>query len=90
MEIYLKKKIEAGSAPAPTPGGDKKKKEGFFSKFLKNRLGKSSVKGEEIVGVELTLMKFVYHKFQIIKRTNGFLNVFLYTNLKEFQKGERF
>ena len=50
----LFKKKDAASAPAPTPGGDKKKKEGFFSKFLKNRLGKSSVKGEEIVGVELT------------------------------------
>ncbi len=32
----------------------KKKKGGFFSKLLKNRLGKSAVKGEEIVGVELT------------------------------------
>ena len=49
----FKKKDKAGS-PAPTPSGDKKKKESFFSKFLKNRLGKSSVKGEEIVGVELT------------------------------------
>ena len=49
----LKKKDKAG-APPPTPIGDKKKKETFFSKFLKNKLGKSSVKGEEIVGVELT------------------------------------
>ena len=40
----LKKKDKAGS-PAPTPGSDKKKKESFFSKFLKNKLGKSSVKG---------------------------------------------
>ena len=49
----LKKKDKAGTPP-PTPSGDKKKKETFFSKFLKNKLGKSSVKGEEIVGVELT------------------------------------
>ncbi len=33
---------------------EKKKKSGFFGKFLKNKLGKSAVKGEEIVGVELT------------------------------------
>ena len=33
---------------------EQKKKGGFFSKLLKNRLGKSAVKGEEIVGVELT------------------------------------
>ena len=31
----------------------KEKKSGFFDKFLKNRLGKSAVQGEEIVGVEL-------------------------------------
>ena len=35
-------------------GGETKKKEGFFDKFLKNRLGKQSIKGEEILGVELT------------------------------------
>jgi len=52
--LFKKKDAASAPAPAPTPGGDKKKKEGFFSKFLKNRLGKSSVKGEEIVGVELT------------------------------------
>ena len=39
---------------AVIPGGDKKKKTSFFGKYLKNRLGKSAVKGEEIVGVELT------------------------------------
>ncbi len=30
------------------------KKESFFGKFLKNRLGKSTANGEEIIGVELT------------------------------------
>ena len=48
-----KNKNEAGSSPAPKPEVGKKK-EGFFSKLLKNRLGKSSIKGEEILGVELT------------------------------------
>mgnify|MGYP001359232818 CR=1 FL=1 len=39
----------------PKPGASEKKKGlKFFDKFLKNRLGKSAVQGEEIVGVELT------------------------------------
>ncbi len=51
----FKKKNKDGSTdkPVPKPDGGKKK-EGFFSKLLKNRLGKSSIKGEEILGVELT------------------------------------
>ncbi len=48
-----KNKNEVASTPAPKPETGKKK-EGFFSKLLKNRLGKSSIKGEEILGVELT------------------------------------
>ena len=48
-----KKKDDANSPPVPQ-GGESKKKEGFFSKLLKNRLGKQSIKGEEILGVELT------------------------------------
>ena len=49
----LFKKKDAGEAPSitPAPSG---KKENFFQKFIKNRLGKSSVKGEQIVGVDLT------------------------------------
>ena len=51
----LFKKKPKGDENTPIPQSqDKKKKEGFFSKFLKNRLGKSAVQGEEIVGVELT------------------------------------
>ncbi len=48
----FKKKTE-GDIPSvtPQPGG---KKENFFQKLIKNRLGKSSVKGEQIVGVDLT------------------------------------
>ncbi len=51
----FKKKSKDGSTdkPVPKPDGGKKK-ESFFSKLLKNRLGKSSIKGEEILGVELT------------------------------------
>jgi len=51
---FFKKKA-TGDENTPIPQSqDKKKKEGFFSKFFKNRLGKSAVQGEEIVGVELT------------------------------------
>ena len=49
----LFKKKDPG-APEITPStGEKPKKENFFSKLIKNKLGKSSVKGEEIVGVDL-------------------------------------
>ena len=51
----FKKKSKAPEGAPPVPkGGETKKKEGFFDKFLKNRLGKQSIKGEEILGVELT------------------------------------
>ena len=49
----LFKKKAKSDAPIPKPK-DENKKESFFSKFLKNRLGKSTAKGEEIIGVELT------------------------------------
>ena len=53
--VNLFKKKATGDENTPIPQSqDKKKKEGFFSKFFKNRLGKSAVQGEEIVGVELT------------------------------------
>ena len=51
--LFKKKKKDEADKPPPPPG-DKPKKEGFFDKFLKNRLGKQSIKGEEILGVELT------------------------------------
>ena len=52
MLIYSKKKpMEKLQALLPQPSG---KKENFFQKLIKNRLGKSSVKGEQIVGVDLT------------------------------------
>ena len=50
----LFKKKDVGDAPSVTPGAPSSKKENFFQKLIKNRLGKSSVKGEEIVGVDLT------------------------------------
>ncbi len=53
-DLFKKKQKTAdGDQQKPDIGG-KKKKSGFFDKFLKNRLGKSAIQGEEIVGVELT------------------------------------
>ncbi len=49
----LFKKKAKSDAPVPKLEAGNKK-ESFFSKFLKNRLGKSTAKGEEIIGVELT------------------------------------
>tara|TARA_Y100001970_G_scaffold104502_1_gene130882 strand:+ start:756 stop:2465 length:1710 start_codon:yes stop_codon:yes gene_type:complete len=50
--LFKKKDI---SSPEISPSaGVKPKKENIFSKFIKNRLGKSTVKGEEIVGVDLS------------------------------------
>ena len=50
----LFKKKDTGEAPSVSPEAPSSKKENFFQKLIKNRLGKSSVKGEEIVGVDLT------------------------------------
>ena len=52
--LFKKKKKDDANAPPLPQGGETKKKEGFFSKLLKNRLGIQSIKGEEIIGVELT------------------------------------
>ncbi|MDA9880569.1 pilus assembly protein PilM [Candidatus Pelagibacter sp.] len=49
----FKKKSKEGEVAAP-PTNVKKKKSGFFDRFLKNRIGKQAALGEEIVGVELT------------------------------------
>ena len=49
----LFKKKNQTDAPVPKPKVENKK-ESFFSKFLKNRLGKSTARGEEMIGVELT------------------------------------
>ena len=49
----FKKKNKEDEAPVPKVPSSTKK-ENFLSKLLKNRLGKSSIKGEEILGVELT------------------------------------
>ena len=47
--LFKKKKKDDANAPPVPQGGESKKKEGFFSKLLKNRLGKQSIKGEDPV-----------------------------------------
>ncbi len=51
--LFKKKGKTEAPVPSPVSGSDKKK-QGFFAKFLKNRLGKSAIQGEEMIGVELT------------------------------------
>ena len=51
--LFKKKSKEGEQTPVPKKE-EKKKKEGFLCKFFKNRIGKSAVQGEEIVGVELS------------------------------------
>ena len=52
--LKLFKKKEKDQSGLPAPKSDKPKKDNFFSNLLKNRIGKASVQGEEILGVELT------------------------------------
>ena len=49
----FKKKTDGTPNIVPAPSSSEKK-ESFFSKFFKNRLGKSSVKGEEVIGVDFS------------------------------------
>jgi type IV pilus assembly protein PilN len=49
----FKKKTDGAPDITPQPSSSDKK-ESFFSKFFKNRLGKSSVKGEEVIGVDFS------------------------------------
>ena len=51
--LFKKKSKEGEQTPVPKTE-EKKKKESFLGKFFKNRIGKSAVQGEEIVGVELS------------------------------------
>jgi type IV pilus assembly protein PilN len=63
FENLFKKK--ADNAPGITPPTSTDKKESFFSKFFKNKLGKSSVQGEEIVGVD-----FAFNEIRLAQITS--------------------
>ena len=81
--LFKKKDLKSGEAnPAPTPK-EKKKKSGFFDKFLKNRLGKSAVQGEEIVGVELTANEIRLAQLSSNKSNQWVLDKFFVHEIKD-------
>ena len=81
--LFKKKDLKSDKAnPAPTPK-EKKKKSGFFDKFLKNRLGKSAVQGEEIVGVELTANEIRLAQLSSNKSNQWVLDKFFVHEIKD-------
>ena len=81
--LFKKKDIKSGEAnPAPKMK-EKKKKSGFFDKFLKNRLGKSAVQGEEIVGVELTANEIRLAQLSSNKSNQWVLDKFFVHEIKD-------
>ena len=81
--LFKKKELKSGEAnPAPKTK-EKKKKSGFFDKFLKNRLGKSSVQGEEIVGVELTANEIRLAQLSSNKSNQWVLDKFFVHEIKD-------
>jgi type IV pilus assembly protein PilN len=66
---------------------EKKKKSGFFGKFLKNKLGKSAVKGEEIVGVELTPSEIRLAQISSNKSNQWVLDKFLVHKFEGIPEG---
>ena len=81
--LFKKKDLKSGEAnPAPQTK-EKKKKSGFFDKFLKNRLGKSAVQGEEIVGVELTANEIRLAQLSSNKSNQWVLDKFFVHEIKD-------
>ena len=82
----FKKKVQAGEkniTPQPSEKNDKKKSFSFFDKFLKNRLGKSAVQGEEIVGVELTPQEIRLSQLSSNKANQWVLEKFFVHEIKD-------
>ena len=82
----FKKKVQAGEkniTPQPSEKKDKKKSFSFFDKFLKNRLGKSAVQGEEIIGVELTPQEIRLSQLSSNKANQWVLEKFFVHEIKD-------
>ena len=82
----FKKKVQAGEkniTPQPSEKKDKKKSFSFFDKFLKNRLGKSAVQGEEIIGVELTPKEIRLSQLSSNKANQWVLEKFFVHEIKD-------
>ena len=69
--------------PQTSEKKEKKKKFSFFDKFLKNKLGKSAIQGEEIVGVELTPQEIRLSQLSSNKANQWVLDKFFVHEIKE-------
>ena len=81
--LFKKKDIKSGEANPALKTKEKKKKSGFFDRFLKNRLGKSAVQGEEIVGVELTANEIRLAQLSSNKSNQWVLDKFFVHEIKD-------
>ena len=79
----FKKKVTKVDQASPTPKSDEKKKNSFFDRFLKNRLGKSAIQGEEIVGVELTANEIRLAQLSSNKSNQWVLDKFFVHEIKD-------
>ena len=81
--LFKKKDIKSDQFTPKPQTGKKKKKFSFFDKFLKNRLGKSAIQGEEIVGVELTAHEIRLAQLSSNKSNQWVLDKFFVHEIKD-------
>ena len=85
----FKKKTQADEkniTPQSSEKKDKKKAFSFFDKFLKNRLGKSAIQGEEILGVELTPQEIRLSQLSSNKANQWVLEKFFVHEIKDISE----
>ena len=82
----FKKKAKNSDTAELKPQSTEKKKNSFFDKFLKNRLGKSSIQGEEIVGVELTTTEIRLAQLSSNKSNQWVLDKFFVHEIKNLDE----
>jgi type IV pilus assembly protein PilN len=82
----FKKKTKKPENGEVKPQSTEKKKSSFFDKFLKNRLGKSSIQGEEIVGVELTNTEIRLAQLSSNKSNQWVLDKFFVHEIKDLDE----
>ena len=83
---FFKKKSKNSENGGVKPQSTEKKKGSFFDKFLKNRLGKSSIQGEEIVGVELTNTEIRLAQLSSNKSNQWVLDKFFVHEIKDLDE----
>ena len=82
----FKKKTKNSENGEAKPQSTEKKKSSFFDKFLKNRLGKSAIQGEEIVGVELTTTEIRLAQLSSNKSNQWVLDKFFVHEIKNLDE----